>query len=102
MSGTNGSVSPAPTVAGVASAAQRQTDAGAVTVAAGARSVTLMVYAGEPTADIGGAGPVGFPAGSTATWSVDQGGDPGETLDEEFVFTGAAGDDFTVLTTRVA
>ncbi|GAB2327921.1 hypothetical protein [Streptomyces variabilis] len=102
MSGTSGSVSPVAKVAAVTSTAERQTDAGTVTVTSGARSVTLMVYSGEPSAEIGGAGPVGFPAGSTATWSVDQGGAPGETLDEEFVFTGVAGDDFTVLTTRVA
>lgn len=84
------------------STAQRQTGAGTVTIPAGARSVTLMVFAGAPTVSIGGDPAVAFPAGSTATWGVDRGGQAGETLADAFVFTGAAGSDFAVLTTREA
>ena len=79
---------------------QRQTGAGTVTIAAGARSVTLLVFAGAPTVAIGGDPAVAFPAGASGTWSVDQGGKAGETLADAFVFTGAAGADFLVLTTR--
>jgi len=84
------------------STAQRQTGAGTVTIPAGARSVTFMVFAGAPTVSIGGDPAVAFPAGSTATWGVDRGGQAGETLAEAFTFTGAAGSDFAVLTTREA
>ncbi|MFF3441760.1 hypothetical protein [Streptosporangium sp. NPDC002721] len=79
------------------STAQRQTGAGTVTITTGARSVTLMVFAGAPTVSIGGGAAVAFPAGSSATWSVDQGG---EALVDSFVFTGFAGADFAVLSTR--
>ncbi|MFF5655201.1 hypothetical protein [[Kitasatospora] papulosa] len=82
------------------STAQRQTGAGAVTVPAGARSVTVLVYAGAPTVAIGGGAPVPFPTGAAASWSVDRGGPAGEQLADAFVATGAAGDDFAVLTTR--
>lgn len=81
------------------STAQRQTGPGLVAIPAGARSVTIMVFAGSPTVAIGGGAAVAFPAGSSATWSVDRGGD-GEQLQDEFVFTGAAADDFAVLSTR--
>lgn len=84
----------------IVSSAERQTGAGSVTVPAGARSVTLLVFAGSPTVEIGGGAAVAFPAGTTATWSVDRGGASGESLVDEFVFTGAGGDDFVVLTTR--
>lgn len=86
----------------IASTAHRQTGAGAVTIPAGARSVTLMVLAGAPTVEIGGAAAVAFPAGTSGTWSVDRGGDAGEQLADEFVFTGAEQDDFIVLTTGEA
>lgn len=79
------------------STAHRQTGPGAVTVPAGARSVTVLVYAGAPTVAIGGGAPVPFPSGSSGTWGVDQGG---ERLRDEFVITGAAGSDVAVLTTR--
>ncbi|MER6828890.1 hypothetical protein ABT352_23115 [Streptosporangium sp. NPDC000563] len=82
------------------STAQRQAGAGAVTIAAGARSVTFMVFAGAPTVSIGGGAAVVFPAGSTATWSVDRGGEAGESLQDEFTFTGVVGSDFAVLSTR--
>lgn len=82
------------------SKAQRQTGAGALTITAGARSVTLLVFAGAPTVAIGGDPAVAFPAGSTGTWSVDQGGKAGEKLADAFVFTGVAGSDFLVLSTR--
>ncbi len=82
------------------SKAQRQTGVGAVNITAGARSVTLLVFAGAPTVAIGGDPAVPFPAGSSGTWSVDQGGKNGEKLADAFVFTGAAGADFVVLSTR--
>ncbi|MEU7323420.1 hypothetical protein ABZ682_23140 [Streptomyces griseoviridis] len=79
---------------------QRQTGAGNVTIAAGARSVTVNVYAGAPTVAIGGGTAVALPAGTSLTWAVDRGGDDGETLRGAFVFTGAAGHDFIVTSTR--
>ncbi|MFH8577121.1 hypothetical protein [Streptomyces zaomyceticus] len=82
------------------STVQRQTGAGPVTIAAGARSVTVNVYAGAPTLAIGGGTAVALPAGTSLTWSVDRGGDTGETLQDAFVFTGAAGHDFIVTSTR--
>ena len=82
------------------STVQRQTDAGAVTIAAGARSVTVTVNAGAPTVAIGGGTAVALRAGTSLSWSVDRGGNAGETLADEFVFTGEAGADFVVATTR--
>ncbi|MFI0827290.1 hypothetical protein ACH4Q7_22860 [Streptomyces roseolus] len=84
----------------VASTLQRQTGTGAVTIPAGARSVTLVVYTGAPTATVGAAAPVTLNAGTSLTWSVDRGGDAGEQLRDAFVFTGVAGSDFLVSTTR--
>ncbi|MFE9319240.1 hypothetical protein ACFYNV_29775 [Streptomyces albidoflavus] len=85
---------------GVSSTIQRQTGAGAVTIAAGARSVTVIVYAGAPAVSVGGGAAVALPAGTSLSWSVDHGGDNGETLQDEFAFTGAAGHDFIVTSTR--
>lgn len=82
------------------STVQRQTGVGTVTIAAGARSVTLIVYAGSPTVALSGGTAVPIAAGSSLTWSVDQGGKSGETLQDSFVFTGIAGADFVVLSTR--
>ncbi|MDI9829688.1 hypothetical protein [Streptomyces sp. KAU_LT] len=79
---------------------QRQTGAGNVTIAAGARSVTLVVYAGSPTLAIGGGAAVTVAAGTSLTWGVDRGGDAGESLQDAFVFTGVAGSDFLVTSTR--
>ncbi|WP_327415394.1 hypothetical protein [Streptomyces sp. NBC_01233] len=79
---------------------QRQTGVGNITITAGARSVTVNVYAGAPTVAIGGGTAVALPAGTSLTWSVDRGGDTGETLQDAFVFTGAAGHDFIVTSTR--
>ncbi|WP_309317390.1 hypothetical protein [Streptomyces salinarius] len=84
------------------STVQRQTGAGTVTIAAGARSVTVNVYAGAPTVAIGGGTAVALPAGTSLSWSVDRGGDAGESLADEFVFTGAAGHDLIVTSTREA
>lgn len=92
--------SAAPANPQIDSTAQRQTGAGTVTIATGARSVTFMVFTGAPTVAIGGGTPVALPAGSSATWSVDHGGDAGEQLQDAFVFTGVAGSDFAVLSTR--
>lgn len=82
------------------STAQRQTGAGTVTIAAGARSVTVIVYAGSPTLAITGGTTVPLPAGTSLSWGVDQGGKTGEALQDSFVFVGLAGADFLVSTTR--
>lgn len=79
---------------------QRQTGAGTVTVPAGARSVTLVVYTGNPTVTIGGAAAVTVGPGTALTWGVERGGEAGESLQDAFVFTGIAGSDFLVSTTR--
>jgi hypothetical protein len=79
---------------------QPQTGVGAVNIAAGARSVTLIVYTGNPTVAIGGGAPVTVKAGTSLTWGVDRGGDTGESLQDAFVFTGVAGSDFLVSSTR--
>ncbi|MET8609816.1 hypothetical protein [Streptomyces misionensis] len=79
---------------------QRQTGAGAVTIPAGARSVTVVVYAGSPTVALGGGAAVTLNAGTSLTWSVDQGAAGGESLADSFVFTGVAGGDLLVSSTR--
>lgn len=79
---------------------QRQTGAGTVTIAAGARSVTLVVYTGSPTVAIGGGAPVAVGPGTSLTWGVDRGGPAGETLQDAYAFTGVAGSDFLVTSTR--
>ncbi|MER7135397.1 hypothetical protein ABT358_02490 [Streptomyces sp. NPDC000341] len=79
---------------------QRQSGAGTVTITAGARSVTVNVYAGAPTVAISGGTAVALPAGTSLSWSVDRGGDTGESLRDAFAFTGAAGHDFIVTSTR--
>lgn len=97
--GSEQTLQPAPQIA---STVQRQTDAGTVTIAAGARSVTVVVYAGTPTVSLGGDTPVPLPAGTSLTWSVDRGGPASERLVDEFTFTAAAGDDLLVTSTREA
>lgn len=82
------------------STVQRQVGVGTLTIPAGARSVTVVVYAGAPTVAIGGGTAVALPAGTSLTWSVDHGGDTGETLHDAFAFTGIAGTDFLVTSTR--
>ncbi|MGW5925239.1 hypothetical protein ACWF2L_03195 [Streptomyces anulatus] len=79
---------------------QRQTGAGTVTIAAGARSVTVIVYAGAPTLSIGGGTAAALAAGTSLSWGVDRGGDAGEQLQDAFVFTGVAGADFLITSTR--
>lgn len=79
---------------------QRQTGAGTVTIPAGARSVTLVVYTGSPTVEIGGAPAVTVGPGTSLTWGVERGGEVGESLQDAFTFTGAAGADFLVSSTR--
>ncbi|MEW2568313.1 hypothetical protein [Streptomyces sp. NPDC047070] len=79
---------------------QRQTAAGNITIAVGARSVTLVVYAGSPTVALSGGTAVAVAAGTSLTWSVDAGGDSGESLQDSFVFTWVAGADFLVTSTR--
>ncbi|MEU4406193.1 hypothetical protein AB0F88_16855 [Streptosporangium sp. NPDC023963] len=79
---------------------QRQSAAGNVTIAVGARSVTLVVYAGAPTVSIGGGPAVAVPAGTSLSWGVERGGDAGEALQDAFVFTWVTGSDFLVTSTR--
>lgn len=79
---------------------QRQTGVGAVNIPAGARSVTVTVLAGNPTAAIGGGAAVTLVPGLTLTWAVETGGPDGEVLQDAFAFTGVAGSDFLVNTTR--
>ncbi len=79
---------------------ERLPGAGTITIAAGARSVTLVVYTGNPTVAIGGGSSVAVAPGTSLTWGVDRGGDAGETLQDDYVFTGVAGSDFLVTSTR--
>ncbi|MDQ0962054.1 hypothetical protein QFZ66_005932 [Streptomyces sp. B4I13] len=79
---------------------QRQAGVGTVTIAAGARSVTVVVYAGSPTLAIGGGTAVTLDPGTSLTWGVERGGDAGESLQDAFVFTGVAGSNFLVTSTR--
>lgn len=90
----------APAAPLIDSTLQRQTGAGNVTIPAGARSVTLVVYAGSPTVAIGGDAAVAVAAGTSLSWGVDTGGKAGESLQDAFVFTGVAGSDFLVSSTR--
>ncbi|MEC3994992.1 hypothetical protein VSR01_16225 [Actinacidiphila sp. DG2A-62] len=90
----------APTAPLIDSTLQRQTGAGNVTIPAGARSVTLVVYGGSPTVAIGAGAAVAVVAGTSLTWGVDTGGKSGESLQDAFVFTGVAGSDFLVSSTR--
>lgn len=79
---------------------QRQIGAGAVTIPAGARSVTLVVLAGTASVVIGSLPAVTVPAGTSLTWGVDQGGAGGEQLRDAYVFTGVTGSDLVVTSTR--
>jgi hypothetical protein len=79
---------------------QRQAGAGTITVPAGARSVTLVVVAGTAAVAIGGGAPVTVPQGTSLTWGVDRGGDAGEALQDAYAFTGVAGSDLLVTSTR--
>ncbi|MEC3995157.1 hypothetical protein VSR01_17105 [Actinacidiphila sp. DG2A-62] len=90
----------APAAPLIDSTLQRQSGAGTVTIPAGARSVTLVVYAGSPTVAIGGGAAVAVAAGTSLSWGVDTGGKAGESLQDAFVFTGVAGADFLVSSTR--
>jgi hypothetical protein len=79
---------------------QRQTGAGSIVIPVNARSVTVTVIAGTPTAAIGGGAAVTLPTGISLTWAVDKGGTLGERLSQPFTFAGLAGHDFIVTTTR--
>lgn len=78
------------------STVQRLTGAGSITIPVLARSVTVTVLAGTASVNLG-QGATLIPAGATLTWAVDG---AGETLAEAFTFTGVAGSDFIVHTTR--
>lgn len=75
---------------------QRQTGAGTVTVATGARSVSVNVLTGPVTVNLG-QGVTTLPTGTVFTWAVDG---PGEMLNDSFSFTGVAGSDFVITSTR--
>lgn len=73
---------------------QRLTGVGNVAVAAGARSVTLSVIAGDVSVQINGDAAALVPAGMSLSWGVD---DCSQTLADSFTFTNdAAMDDFVV------
>lgn len=79
---------------------QRQVGVGVVNVPLGARSVEVVVVTGNPTVSIGAGGAVILPAGMRLKWSVDEGGTAGDTFTAPYTFTGVAGSDFIVTTTR--
>lgn len=81
------------------STVQRQTNAGSIVIAAGARAVSLAVLS---TATAGvtinlGQGVTTIPPGVSLSWGVD---DREEQLLDSFTFTGVAGSDFIVTSTR--
>lgn len=78
------------------STVQRQTGAGTITIPAGARSVSVNVLVGPVTVNLG-QGVTTLPTGTVFTWAVDG---PGETLNDAFAFTGVAGSDVIVTSTR--
>lgn len=86
----------------ITSTVQRQTGAGAVTIDAGARSVTVLVYAGEPTVSVGGGPAVTLLPGTSLSWGVNRGGNLGEALADAFMFTAEAGEDLVITSTREA
>lgn len=75
---------------------QRQTNAGTITITPNARSVTVTVFTGPVTVNLG-QGVTTLPTGYSATWAVDG---PGESVADQFAFTGVAGSDFMVVSTR--
>lgn len=79
------------------STVQRQTGAGNIVIATKPRSVTLVVLAGTVSLNLGTSLAQSIPAGVTLTWAVDG---PGESLVDTFTFTGVAGSDFIVTSTR--
>lgn len=82
----------------LSSTVSRTTGTATENVTAGARSVTLIVIAGEVDISIGGGGAVTVPAGWTGTWSGDNCGD---NLADAFAFTGTDGSaDWTVQEVR--
>lgn len=79
------------------STVQRQVGAGNIVIAAGARSVTVTILTGDVTVDLG-QGVTTLPAGNAFSWSADS---AGGSLSDAFTFTGVAGSDFIVQSTRV-
>lgn len=76
---------------------ERLTGVGTITITAGARSVDVIVKAGSPTVQIGAGAAVTLEQNFAHVWSADG---KKETLSDIFVFTGVAGSDFWVSTTR--
>ena len=81
----------------VDSTIERLIGVGTITIAAGARSVDVIVKAGSPTVQIGAGAAVTLEQNFAHVWSADG---KKETLSDSFVFTGVAGSDFWVSTTR--
>lgn len=69
-----------------------------LTISPNARSVTVAVNAGNPTVQVGSNTAVSLVPGLSFTWGTD---DRDEDLADEFVFTGIAGSDFFVTTSRI-
>lgn len=80
------------------STVERLTGIGAVIIAAGASSVTVMVISGVPTVQIGAGPAIPLSENMSLSWSVDSGN---EDLLDAFTFTGLAGDDIVVTSTRI-
>lgn len=88
--GGGGGGRPACSSATVDPHVQRQTGAGAIAIAAGARSVSITVLAGTTSAVINGDAAVVLPAGMNLSWGVD---DCSQTLADSFTFTNSGGGD---------
>ena len=78
------------------STVERLTGAGSIAVPGGYKSVTIVVFMGNPTVTIDADPPITLVQGMSLTWAVD---DRSESLLDPFVFTGFAGSDFYVTTT---
>lgn len=76
---------------------QRQVGAGTVTVASGARSLSIVVLSGQPTVSIGAGAAVALATGISLNWGASS---DKEVLTDAFSFTCAAGDDLIVTTIR--
>lgn len=74
----------------------RLTGVGSIAVLAGAKSVTVIVYGGNPTVTIDADPAVTLVPGMSLTWAVD---DRTESLLNAFTFTGTASSDMIVFTT---
>lgn len=77
---------------------ERLVGAGTITIPTNARSITVTVNAGTPTVQIGSSAAIGLVKNLSLTWGTDG---SNEDLSDQFVFTGIAGSDFYVTTSRL-